>query len=345
MSATNAEPSAGEAVPGEFVISRTFDAPRERLWKAFTEAERLKHWWGPKGFRVRECKVDLRPGGLFHYCLASPDGEAMWGKFVYREIAAPERLEVIVAFSDEAGGVTRHPWAPDWPLETLSTITLAETRGGTEVTVGWAPHNATEGERRTFDESHEGMRQGWGGTFDQLAEYLAKPDEAGQRDEAPRMHAEPGTEHRWLQQLVGDWTFEAAANMGPDQPPSKAQGSETVRSLGGLWVVAERAGEMPGGGAMSSMMTLGYDPQRQRFVGTFVASMMTHLWVYEGSLDAAGTVLTLDTEGPDFAGGGTAKYQDIITIESEDRRTLTSRMLGEDSQWREVMRADYRRKA
>jgi hypothetical protein len=157
------------------------------------------------------------------------------------------------------------------------------------------------------------------------------------------MKAEPQQEHQWLQQLVGDWSFEAEGNMGPDQPPSKSEASETVRSIGGLWVMAEGKGEMPGGGAMSSMMTLGYDPQRQRFLGTFVASMMTHLWVYEGSLDAAGKVLTLDTEGPNFATGGMAKYQDIITIESDDRRTLTSRMLGEDGQWREVMRAQYRR--
>ena len=157
----------------EFVITRVFDAPRELVWKAFTESERLKHWWGPKGFIVRHCAVDLRLGGVFHYCLLSPDGQEMWGKFVYREIIAPERLTVIVSFSDEQGGVTRHPWNQDWPLETLSSITFTEHEGGTQVTVHWIPHNATELERKAFEAGRESMRQGWTGTFDQLAGYLA----------------------------------------------------------------------------------------------------------------------------------------------------------------------------
>lgn len=163
--------------PREFTISREFNAPRERVWQAFTEPEQLKHWWGPKGFTVSECKVDLRPGGLFHYCLVSPDGQTtMWGKFTYREIVRPERLVAVVAFSDEQAGVTRHPWHPHWPLETLSTITFAQSGDRTKVTVRWAPHNATPEERRSFDEGHESMRQGWGGTFDQLADYLAAKD-------------------------------------------------------------------------------------------------------------------------------------------------------------------------
>ncbi len=157
-----------------FVITRVFDAPRERVWKAWTEPERLKHWWGPKGFTVHTCKVDLRPGGVFHYGMRAPDGGDMWGKFIYREIVAPERLVFIVSFSDEKGGVTRHPWSPNWPLETLSTITFAEQEGRTKITVQWVPHAATELERKTFEEGRQGMQQGWTGTFDQFAEYLAK---------------------------------------------------------------------------------------------------------------------------------------------------------------------------
>ncbi len=69
-----------------FVISRTFDAPRELVWKAFTEPERLKQWWGPKGFKVQFSQMDFRPGGVYHYCLRSPDGKEIWGKFSYRQI-------------------------------------------------------------------------------------------------------------------------------------------------------------------------------------------------------------------------------------------------------------------
>ena len=159
---------------GDFVITRVFDAPRERVWRAFTESECLLHGWGPKGFTTHHAEVDLRPGGLFRYGLRSPDGQDLWGRFVYREIAAPERLVVIVSFTDEQGDVIRHPWSPTWPLETLSTLTFAEQAGKTTLTVRWAPHAATEAERETFNAGHDSMRQGWTGTLDQLEAYLAK---------------------------------------------------------------------------------------------------------------------------------------------------------------------------
>ncbi len=158
----------------EFVISRTFDAPRELVWKAWTEPERMREWFGPTGFTMPVCTQDLRPGGAYHYCLRGAEGQEMWGKFVFREIHAPERLVFINTFSDAQGGITRHPMSETWPLEMLSTITFAEEKNRTTVTIRWSPHNATEAERRTFAESHAGMKQGWSGTFEQLADYLAK---------------------------------------------------------------------------------------------------------------------------------------------------------------------------
>lgn len=153
-------------------------------------------------------------------------------------------------------------------------------------------------------------------------------------------------EHAWLQKLVGEWSVDGECVMGPDQPPMKSRGTETTRTIGGLWTQGTGSGEMPDGGAMTSVITLGYDPQKQRFVGTFIASMMTHLWVYEGTLDAGGKVLTLDTEGPGMSGDGKmVKYQDVITLVSDDHRILTSRMQGEDGNWIEFMTAHYRRKA
>lgn len=160
--------------PSEFVISRTLDAPRDVVFNAFTDPERMKHWWGPKGFTVTASKMDLRPGGTYHYGLRPPDGSTMWGKFVYREIAAPERLVFVNSFSDEKGGVTRHPLHQSWPLQMLSTFLFTEQNGRTTFTVRWAPLDPTETERATFDGGHDSMKQGWTGTMDQLEAYLAK---------------------------------------------------------------------------------------------------------------------------------------------------------------------------
>jgi uncharacterized protein YndB with AHSA1/START domain len=159
-----------------FEINRVFDAPRDKVWKAWTETERLKQWWGPAGFKVHTCKVDLRPGGSFLYGMTAPDGTDMWGKFAYREIEAPKRLVFINSFSDPKGGVTRHPWSPNWPLLMLSTVTFEEQAGGkTKVTVEWTPADGSSDlERKTFDEGRASMTQGWGGTMDQFAGYLSK---------------------------------------------------------------------------------------------------------------------------------------------------------------------------
>jgi uncharacterized protein YndB with AHSA1/START domain len=158
----------------DFVISRVFDAPRNLLWECFTKPERMKAWWGPKGLTVAAAKMDLRPGGSYHYGLRTPDDRVMWGKFVYREICAPERLVWVNSFSDEAGGITRHPMNPGWPLELLTTVTFEEQAGGkTRLTIRWTPLNATAAERGIFDAGHGSMQQGWGGTLDQLAAYVA----------------------------------------------------------------------------------------------------------------------------------------------------------------------------
>jgi len=171
MNETRSQPDA----PTDFVIARSFDAPRERVWQALTDAERMKEWWGPTGFTVFFAQMDLRPGGVFHCGMRSFEGYKMWGKYTYREVAAPERLVFVHSFSNEAGGVTRHPIVPTWPMETLTTLTFDEEPGGkTKLTVRWSAHNPTEVERKTFDMSHAALKMTWNGTFDQLAAYLAK---------------------------------------------------------------------------------------------------------------------------------------------------------------------------
>jgi len=158
----------------EFALTRQFAAPRALVFQALTEADRLARWWGPKDFAMVSAKVDLRPGGLFHYQMLSPEGHVMWGRFAYREIVAPERIVFTNSFSDAAGGVTRAPFSPTWPLEVLNTLTLTEAAGLTTVTLRGGPVNATPEERRTFEGHFTSMQQGFGGTFDQLAAYLAK---------------------------------------------------------------------------------------------------------------------------------------------------------------------------
>ena len=157
------------------------------------------------------------------------------------------------------------------------------------------------------------------------------------------MKAEPQKEHEWLQKLVGEWTMEGECVTEAGEPV-KSTGSESVRSLGGLWVLAEGQGEMPGGGHATMLMTLGYDPQKGRYVGTWIGTMMTHMWLYDGELDPAGRALVLEAEGPSMDGDGKmAKYRDVIELVDDDHRVLTSHVLGDDGSWHQFMTATYRR--
>jgi uncharacterized protein YndB with AHSA1/START domain len=154
-----------------FILTRTFDAPRQLVWDTMTQAEHLKHWMGPTG-QLTHATVDLRVGGIFHYGMAMPDGTTMWGKWTFKEIVPPEKLVVIVSFSDENKGETRHPMAPVWPLQTLSTTTLTEKDGKTMLHLHWTAYNATPEEQAMFDSMHDSMTQGWGGTMNALETYL-----------------------------------------------------------------------------------------------------------------------------------------------------------------------------
>jgi hypothetical protein len=159
------------------------------------------------------------------------------------------------------------------------------------------------------------------------------------------MNPEPHAMHRWLQQLLGDWICDFTADMGTGQPPAQSTGTEHVRALGDLWVLCEGTGTMPGGGDARMLMTLGFDPEKNVFVGTWVGSMMTPMFLYRGTLDASQKVLTLETEGPSFTGDGSvAPYRDVITLVNANERTLTSAGLQPDGSWKPFMKAIYRRK-
>jgi uncharacterized protein YndB with AHSA1/START domain len=156
----------------EFTISRTFNAPKELIFKVFTEAEHLRQWWGPKGFKMGTINLDFKPGGVFHYSMVAENGMEMWGKFVYREINPYDRIVFVNSFSDAQGGTTVHPMAPNWPKEVLNVMTLEEVEGKTTMTLRGHPINAGDEEAALFHNSYPSMQQGFKGTWDQLEEYL-----------------------------------------------------------------------------------------------------------------------------------------------------------------------------
>jgi uncharacterized protein YndB with AHSA1/START domain len=164
-------PAAGNDA---FTLTRTIDAPRPLVWESWTQEKHLKNWFGPAGSRLVACRMDLKVGGTFHYGMEIQGGTVMWGKWTFREIEAPAKLVLVSSFSDEQGGLTRHPFSPHWPLETLSTTRFSEDGGRTRIDLEWEPINATPEEMGVFANSHAGMNQGWNGTFERLVAYLAE---------------------------------------------------------------------------------------------------------------------------------------------------------------------------
>jgi hypothetical protein len=150
--------------------------------------------------------------------------------------------------------------------------------------------------------------------------------------EAPQMPA-PQKEHQWLQQFVGEWDTQAEGTPEPGKPPIKCKGTETARAIGGFWMISETKGKFMDT-PVTGIMTLGYDAEKQKYVGTWVCSMTNFLWKYEGTVDASGKVLTLETEGPcPSAPGKLARFRDVTEFKSKDHKVLTSSMQAEDGKW------------
>jgi uncharacterized protein YndB with AHSA1/START domain len=155
-------------VEQDLVVARAFDAPRDLVFRAWTEAERLKRWWGPRDFTMPYCEIDLRPGGIFLRCMRSPEGRDLWVTGVFREVVASERLVFTDSFADAGGNVVpaeHYGLEPGLPLERLVTVTFEEHAGSTTVTVRHA--GLLPGAERDL------VRHGWAGGLNSLAEYLA----------------------------------------------------------------------------------------------------------------------------------------------------------------------------
>jgi hypothetical protein len=153
----------------------------------------------------------------------------------------------------------------------------------------------------------------------------------------------PEKQHKWLQQLVGEWEMTGEASP-PSLPSVKFKGTETVRPVGDFWVAAELKASMMGD-PYTGVMTLGYDPEKKKYVGTWYDSMSSYLWTYEGTVDSTGKILTLSTEGPcPLAPGKLSKFKEVIEIKSKDHKVFTSSVQLEDGKWTTGMTMDYRRK-
>lgn len=153
-------------------VKYTFNAPRNVVFKAFTDSQHLQNWWGPQGWAFHVAKADFRSGGTFHYSQQPAEGEKMWVRFVYNEMIPTENIVYTSFFSDEEGNKVRAPFDPHWPMETLNSMTFIEDGEQTILTTIMAPLSPTEEEFQTYFSSREMIHDGFTGTFDQLANYL-----------------------------------------------------------------------------------------------------------------------------------------------------------------------------
>ena len=154
----------------------------------------------------------------------------------------------------------------------------------------------------------------------------------------------PQKEHQWLAQLAGEWNASITAKPGPEAPEIKAEATQSAKMIGDRWLIATGDGEMMGQ-PMTSILTLGYDPAKEKYVGTFISSCGNELWTYEGAVSEDGKTLVLETEGPNMMSPGeTSGYRETIAFKDKDHYTFTSAIEGEDGKFVEFMTAEYERK-
>jgi uncharacterized protein YndB with AHSA1/START domain len=159
----------------QFIINRSFDAPREAVYDMWTKPEHFARWLPPTGFEMEFLQADVRPGGgAFFRMYAAAGGMEMYGRCEYLAMYRPERVVYSQQFADEHGKVSRHPAAPLWPETMLTTVVLTEEGPDkTRVTVVWEPYGAAMAEEvATFVNERGGMTRGWTGSFDKLEALL-----------------------------------------------------------------------------------------------------------------------------------------------------------------------------
>jgi uncharacterized protein YndB with AHSA1/START domain len=174
----------------ELMIIRIIDAPRERVWNAWTDPEQMKTWWGPKGFTAPFSRMDVRVGGTYLSCMRSPDGKDYWSTGVYREVVFQKRLVMTDSFADEKGNVvpgSYYGMASDFPREMLVTVTFEDSDGGTKLTL---KHS---GAKNITEADLADMTQGWNESLDKLAASIGRPGSGGTpKSYRATLTAEPG---------------------------------------------------------------------------------------------------------------------------------------------------------
>jgi uncharacterized protein YndB with AHSA1/START domain len=154
----------------DLVITREFDAPRELVWKAWSEPEHFARWFGPKGFTIPHCEIDFQVGGRMFYAMRSPAGQQVWATGVFKEIVPLERIVFTDSFADEHGKAvpaTHYGMSEAYPLEMLITVTFEEDGRSTRMTLR---HSGLP----SLAETGGGEGEGWSESFEKLAEYLAE---------------------------------------------------------------------------------------------------------------------------------------------------------------------------
>ena len=152
----------GFALENEILIHRVFDLPVSKVWRALTEAEEFKKWWGPEGFTCPSSKIEARLGGKYLSCMRGPDGKEYWSTGVVKEFIPEEKLVVTDHFSDEKGNIipaSEYGMPGNWPKELLITFKLEEADGATKLRL---QHEGIP------KEMHDECIKGWNESFDKL---------------------------------------------------------------------------------------------------------------------------------------------------------------------------------
>ena len=155
-----------------YVLERVFDAPRELVWKTWTDPELLPRWYGPNVQTIIH-RLELKPGGLWLLEMRWA-GKSSYQRVEYTEVTPPERLVWLHSSSDANWTVIPSPVMANWPLVLLTTVTFVEDGGQTRMRLTWVPHEASEAEIACFAAAIGGMDKGWGAGMKLLAELLAE---------------------------------------------------------------------------------------------------------------------------------------------------------------------------
>ncbi len=164
-------------MPAELEITHYFTNSKKEVYDAFTTSESLQKWWGPVGHEMQVKTFEFHPEGIFHFVLRDKENNAVWAKWVFKEIKESSKLQFINCFSNEAGETVKAPEVPfgaDWPMEMIVDLEFYVEEGKTRIDMVSFPHNASDTSKKVFADNIGNMEQGFGGTFDQLEKYLSK---------------------------------------------------------------------------------------------------------------------------------------------------------------------------